>query len=57
MVPGRPDKPAEPDPNPQSFDTDCSQSRDWGHHGCLGHFQVLEGVVVTRQTNGQTVCS
>ena len=25
MVPGRPDMTAEPDPNPQSCDTDCSQ--------------------------------
>ena len=30
---------AEPDPNPHSCDTDCSQSRDWGHQGFLGHFQ------------------
>ena len=29
----------EPDPNPQSCDTDCSQSQGWGHQGCLGHFQ------------------
>ena len=36
MVPGRPDKPAEHDPNPQSCDTDCSQIREWGHQGCLG---------------------
>ena len=26
-------------PNPQNCDTDCSQSREWGHQGCLGHFQ------------------
>ena len=25
MVPDRPDRPAEPDPNPQSCDTNCSQ--------------------------------
>ena len=34
-----PGKPEEPGPNPQSCDTDCSQSRKWGHQGCLGHFQ------------------
>ena len=39
MVPGRPDKPREPGPNAQSCDTHCSQSREWGHQGCLGHFQ------------------
>ena len=38
MVPGRPGKPAEPDLNPQSCDTDCSQSREWDHQGCPGHF-------------------
>ena len=39
MVPGRPDMLAESGPNPQSCDTDCSQSPEWGHQGCLGHFQ------------------
>ena len=39
MVPGRPDMPAEHDPNPQSCDNHCSQSQEWGHQGCLGHFQ------------------
>ena len=39
MVSGRPGKPGEPDPNPQTCDTDCSQSRGWGHQGCSGHFQ------------------
>ena len=34
-----PGKPEEPGPNPQSCDTDCSQSREWDHQGCLGHFQ------------------
>ena len=34
-----PGKPEEPGPTPQSGDTDCSQSRDWDHQGCLGHFQ------------------
>ena len=33
-----PGKPEEPGPNPQSCDTDCSQSREWDHQG---HFQVL----------------
>ena len=46
-----PGKPEEPGPDPQSCDTDCSQSREWDHQGCLighfqegqgGHFQVLE---------------
>ena len=46
MVPGMPGKPEEPGPNPQSCDTDCSQSRESDHQGCLrhfqeGHFQVL----------------
>ena len=44
-----PDKPEEPGPNPQSCVIDYSQSRRWGHQGCLdhsqegqeGHFQVL----------------
>ena len=39
MVPGRPDMPAVPDPDPQSCGTDGSQSQEWGHQGCLGHFQ------------------
>ena len=39
MVPDRPDKLAEPDPNSQSCVTDCSQSQEWGQQGCLGHFQ------------------
>ena len=34
-----PGKPEEPGPNPQSCDTDYSQSREWDHQGCLGHFQ------------------
>ena len=37
-----PGKPEEPGPNPQSCDTDCSQSREWDHQGCLGHFQEGE---------------
>ena len=44
-----PDRLEEPGPNPQSCDIDYSQSRGWGHQGCLGHskegqechFQVL----------------
>ena len=32
-------KPEDPGPNPQSCDTDCSQSRVWDHQGCLDHFQ------------------
>ena len=36
-------KPEEPGPYPQSYDTDCSQSREWGHQGCLGHFQEGQG--------------
>ena len=44
-----PDTPGEPGPNPQSCDIGYSQSRDWGHQGCLdhfkggqeGHFQIL----------------
>ena len=39
MVPGMPDKPEEPGPNPQSCYTDYSQSREWDHQGCLDHFQ------------------
>ena len=39
MLSGRADKPGEADPNPQSYDTDCSQSREWGHQGCLGHIE------------------
>ena len=41
MVPGRPDKPEEPGPNPQSCGIGYSQSQEWGHQGWLGHF--LEG--------------
>ena len=33
----------EPGPDPQSCDTDCSQSREWDHQGCLGHFQEGQG--------------
>ena len=43
MVPGMPGKPGEPGPNPQSSDTDCSQNRELGHQGCLGHFQEGQG--------------
>ena len=43
MVPGMPGKPEEPGPNPQSCDTDCSQSREFSHKGCLGHFQEGQG--------------
>ena len=38
-----PGKPEEPGPNPQSCDTDCSESREWDHQGCLGHFQEDQG--------------
>ena len=38
-----PGKPGEPGPNPQSCGTDCSQSREWDHQGCLGHFQEGQG--------------
>ena len=38
-VPGLPGKTEEPGPNSQSYDTDCSQSREWDHQRCLGHFQ------------------
>ena len=38
-----PGKPEEPGPNPQSCDTDCSQSREWDHQGCLDHFQEGQG--------------
>ena len=38
-----PAKPEESGPNPQSCDTDCSQSREWDHQGCLGHFQEGQG--------------
>ena len=43
-VPGMPGMPEVPGPNPQSCDTDCSQSREWDHQGCLGHFQEGQGV-------------
>ena len=43
MVPGMPGKPEEPGPNPQSCDTACSQSREWDHQECLGHFQEGQG--------------
>ena len=36
-------KPEDPGPNPQSCDTDCSQSREWDHQGCLGHFPEGQG--------------
>ena len=39
MVSDKPDTPVEPGPNPQSCDIDYSQSREWGHQGCLGHSQ------------------
>ena len=34
-----PGKPEEPDPNPQSCDICYSESREWDHQGCLGHFK------------------
>ena len=43
MVPGMPGKSEEPGPNPQSCDTDCSQSQEWDHQGCLGHLQEGQG--------------
>ena len=39
MVSDKPDMPEGPGLNPQSCDIDYSQSREWGHQGCLGHFQ------------------
>ena len=39
MVPGMPGKPEEPGPNPQSCDIGYSQSQEWDHQGCPGHFQ------------------
>ena len=39
MVSGRPGRPGESGPNPQSCDIDFSQSREWGPQGCLDHFQ------------------
>ena len=38
-----PGKPKEPGPNPLSCDTDCSQSLEWDHQGCLVHFQEGQG--------------
>ena len=43
IVPGMPGKPEGPGPNHQSCDIDYSQSREWDHHGCLGHFQEGQG--------------
>ena len=40
-----PGKPEEPGLNPQTCDTDYSQSRGWGHQGFLGHFQEGPGVI------------
>ena len=45
MVPGKPGKPEEPRPNPQSYDTDCLQSRGWGYQGCLHRLQEGQGVI------------
>ena len=39
-MPGRPEQRG---PDPQSSDTDCSQSREWDHQGCLGHFKEGQG--------------
>ena len=39
MVSDKPDTPEGPGLNPQSCDIDYSQSREWGHQRCLGHFQ------------------
>ena len=38
-----PGKPEERGSNAQSCGTDCSQSREWGHQRCLGHFQEGQG--------------
>ena len=43
MVPGMPGKFEVPGPTPECCDTDCSQSRDFDHQGCLGHFQEGQG--------------
>ena len=39
MVSDKPDMPGGPGLYPQSCDIDYSQSREWGHQECLGHFQ------------------
>ena len=39
MLSDIPDMPEEPGPTPQSCDIGYSQSREWGHQECLGHFQ------------------
>ena len=39
LVPSRPGMPEGLGPNPQSYETDYSQSRGWGLHGCLDQFQ------------------
>ena len=45
-LPGMPGKPEEPGPNPQSCDTDCSQSREWDCQGSLGlTFRKLREVI------------
>ena len=38
-----PGKPEEPSLNTQRCDTDCLQSREWDHQGCLDHFQEGQG--------------
>ena len=49
-----PGKPEEPGPNPQSCETDCSQSREWDHQGCLGHFQEGQGFSGTGGPGGSS---
>ena len=41
-----PGNPEEPGPNPLSCDTDCSQSREWDHQGCLRPFQERDKTLV-----------
>ena len=39
MVSDKPGMSEGPGLNPQSCGSDYSHSREWGHQGCLGHFQ------------------
>ena len=59
MVCDKPDMPEGPGLNPQSCDIDYSQSREWGHQGCLGHFQGdQEGhFQITGGPGGSSWCS
>ena len=60
-----PGMPEEPGPNPQSCDTDCSQSQEWGHQvqeaqkghpGVFHNFSIVD-LPLVKSVDGLSVIS